>query len=553
MAQQQTQPVTWELGMQGGLAPKWYGNKFDIANRHPELLYSGSNLYLSEQTYGDGVCNPLALSGYLSPANATATQSATTLSGLQVDSIFIPDGNNDLLVFLERQNSGGNLILWSGSSHVNALSLTSTVLTPSTQFYIGTDLEIYQVNGVKKIFFAYKDNSGNGGSNVGIFNLAMSSGNFTWLSGTVSGAFTPGANELRMFTADNGFLYIIDGSTLHKVDGTTNGGTNGTVTPNVLVFPAYYILVDGMDARGKAWMTVNRIDVPVTNLALQRAFVTYCGVYVWDRQSIQSQMQDFIPIDGVNYVGHIFQFRGNPCVFTISGENLCQLRQYTGSEFKVIAQAQATDYPLYKGCIQITDQTITWQGQSGNIFVYGRVDPFQYVDGLYKIGRTSNFTGNGSAGSVLLNDYISSPGTPAQEVYRISSGLFVYTWWAHAQVSTSGSTPLFPDTSPISTLVKRLPKLGWFNNLTLFYPPVGTTGTTTVCTVNVFLNNGTSAVATRVLNQTDVLRGFVNIPINKVNANNIRLTFTYNNAVSLPNCPRFSHAELALNESKKKQ
>ena len=548
---QAAQPVTWELGMQGGLAPKWYGNKHDIANRHPELLYLGSPLYLSQQTYADGICNPLAVAGYLSPANATAVESVTQLGDIQIDGVFIPE--TGLLVFLERSSQGGNLTLWSGSSHVNNLTLTAISRTASTQFWQGTDLEIYQINGVKKIFYAYRDNNVTAQSDIGIFDTAMSSGNFTWLSGTVSGKFTPGANQLRMFVSDNGYMYVIDGSTLHKIDGTTNGGANGTVTPNVLTFPAYYLLVDGMDARGKAWLTVNRLNAPMTSVSLQNAFVTYCGVYVWDRLSIQSQMQDFIPIDGVQYVSWIFMFRGNPCIFTISDDNYCQLRQYTGSEFKVIAQCQANDYPLTKGAIQVTDQTISWQGSSGNFFVYGKVDPFQYVDGLYKIGRSANYAHGGTGGAIILNDYLGGATSPPQETYRISSGQYIYTWWAHAQVSTDGNTTIYPDTSVISTLVKRLTKLGWFNNLTLFYPPVGSTGSSTVCTVNVYLNNGTSAAATKVMTQTDVARGFCYIPINKMNANNIRLTLTYNNAIAVANCPRFSHAELTISDSHKKQ
>ena len=539
--------------MQGGLAPKWMSNRNDMTAVHPELLYQGSPVYLSGQTYAGGICDPLSVQGYLSPANATAVESVTTLTGQQVDALFIPDATSDKLIFLERF-SNGTLTLWSGSSQVNNLTLTSSTRVPgASQSWTGTDLELYQINGVMKIFFAYKDTNISAQSDIGIFDIAMSSGNFTWLSGTATGKFTPGANELRMFVSDNGFMYVIDGSTLHKIDGTTNGGANGTVTPNVLVFPAYYQLIDGMDARGKAWLTVNRIDKAYTGSDLQNAYARYCGVYVWDRQSIQSQMQDFIPIDGVKYVGHIFQFRGQPHVFTISYDNFCQLRQYTGSEFKVVAQAQAKDYPIFKGSIAITDQTVAWQGLNGNFFVYGRADPFQYVDGLYKIGRSANYAHNGGSGCIILNDFNNSSSVPTQEVYRISNGTFIYTWWAHADVSTDGNTTLFPDSTEISTLVKRLPKLGLFNSFTLYYPPVGSTGATTVCTIKVYVNNGTVARATKNLSQTDVARGFCYVPVSINNVNNVRLSFTYNNAVSKALCPRFSHTLLEVSDPKKKQ
>ena len=542
MPQSNAQPIEWELGMAGGLAPKWQANKNNIQAVHPELIYDGSPIYLSGQTYAGGVCNPLSVEGYLSPANATNVESATTLGGQQVAALYIPDAViGDTIVFLERQNASGNLVIWSGSTHANSLVLTATTRTPSgSQFWIGTDMQIYQVNGVSKIFFAYRDNnSGTNTNDIAIFDLGVTSGNYTWLSGTVSGHFVPGANELKMFVADNGFMYVIDGSTLHKIDGTTSGGTNGTVTPNVLVFPAYFQLIDGLDTRGKAWITVNRIDKAQVAADVTRAFTRFAGVYVWDRQSIQSQMQDFIPIDGVKYVGHIFQFRGAPHVFTVSADNFTQLRQYTGSEFKVVAEAQATDFPPYKGCIQVTDQTIAWQGQSGNFFVYGRVNPYQYVDGLYLIGRNANYAHGGASGAIIMNDY-SSGGNTTQEVYRISSGNFIYTWWAHADISTDGNTTIFPDSTEITTLVKR------------FYPPVGTTGNTTVCTVKVYVNNGTSVAATKVLTQTDVVRGFVYIPLSKNNVNNVRMTFTYNNAVSKALSPRFSHAHIEVSDPKKK-
>jgi hypothetical protein len=555
MPQSAAQPIEWELGMPGGLAPKWAANKNDLRASHPELVYTGSPVYLSGQTYAAGICNPLSVEGYLSPGNATAVESATQLGGVQVGAVFIPDGGDDLIVTLERQNAGGNLTIWTASSHNNSLSLTAVTNTATTQFWKGTDVQVYQVNGVAKIFFSYYDNNVSSGGDIAIFDTAVSSGNFTWLSGTVSGKFNAGSNELRMFVADNGFLYLIDGSSLHKIDGTTNGGTNGTVTPNVLVFPAYMQLSDGMDARGKSWMTVNRIDHTPIGIDLQHAYSRFAGVYVWDRLSVQSQMQDFVPIDGIKFAGYIINFRGTPYVFTISSDNFTQLRMYDGSVFKVVAEAQASDFPAYKGSIQVTDQTIAWQGNSGNFFMYGRVNPFQYVDGLYKLGRSTNFAHGSttSNGAVLMTDYLASATNPPQTTFRISSGTYIYTWWSHADLSTDGNTTIYPDTTAISTLVKRLPKLSFVNSMTLYFPSIGSVGSSTICTVKVYLNNSTTAAATKVLTQTDGTRGFVFIPINKANANNIRLDFTYNNAISKALSPRFSHAHIEISDPKKKQ
>ena len=72
-----------------------------------------------------------------------------------------------------------------------------------------------------------------------------------------------------------------------------------------------------------------------------------CGVYIWDRQSTQINMSDYIPIDGVREVRNIFSFKGIPYCFTVSSNRYTQLRRYNGNEFEVVKEFGAEDYPRF--------------------------------------------------------------------------------------------------------------------------------------------------------------------------------------------------------------
>lgn len=496
----------------GGLAPRYYG----------DLPYSSSNQALriigSENQYAKGVVNPIAKLGYLSPANGTFT--ATTGDVTTVCGASIADSVNSKGYFFER----GTKMLEIDSFTDLALTANRTIASAT-----GSDLEIYSVNGARKLFYSYQKASG---GDIGIYDFA-STYNDTWLSATCTSGFLLGpTNNHKMIVADNGFMYILDGSALHKIDGTTGGGVNGTATNNVLLFPAFFQLIDGIDHRGKIFIAMMQssrdLYFGTTNVSLVSE---KCGVYVWDRQSTTVTMSDYIPIDGIREIRNIFSFRGVPHCFTVSSSRYTQLRRYNGNEFEVIKEFSFEDYPRFPDSVHVNGDLIIWLGNSGEIHTYGKIHS-SLPEQTYEIGDMSGISGFSYGGALLginASESTSAGLSTTPEGYYLSiktSTGDIKKWYPHAQ--SPASTTQNPATGNFYTLVKQLPKLSLVNGVTIFYPPISTSGSTAAMYLDIYLNQSSTTWGQITLTRDDAARGWKYIPIGQANVNSIQLGITWN-------------------------
>ncbi len=516
-----------DLSGMGGLPPRHYGDIIFSAT-NSELRYIGEKNQLTGGSY-----NPFAKLGFCSPANGTFT--AVTGGTDAVMGASIIDTVNLKGYFYERGTA-----FWELDGYADVAAASKRSVASST----GCDLEIYQVNGVRKFFYAYKTSTS---YNIGIWDFSATY-NDTWLSGTVSGAFTPSAAaEVKLVVADNGFMYVLDNNKVHKIDGTAQGGTNGTIYQDALAFPAYFQCVDAVDIRGKMWIATIKSTRNIISSS-DAVYDDFFGVYIWNRQTTTFDQQDFIPIDGIRELRAIFSFRGIVHCITVSSTGFTQLRAYNGSEFKVIKKLGKNDFPIYKDSVKVVEDQITWITNDGKIYIYGKIDP-SMQDGLYHIGTAA------AAGGALLmmgeNGSGSGGDNTTPEVYYLSlTTPILKKWYPHArnpntntQNPASGSTP--------KTLAIPLPKLSTVKSVTLFFPPLSSSGSTESMYLDIYLNMSSTTWGQTVLTRDDGVRGWKFVLVGQNNVNFIQLGLSWNASSGIAFAITPSYAEIEYEPSTK--
>ncbi len=540
---------TIDLSGTGGLASRFYGNKpFDRSNGNDfnHQTRGGSS------QYARGICNPIAKLGYLSPANGTfrevtSTNDSQDMYSSQVDSI------NSRLYFMQNATiPGGTARLYKSNGDFSVTSLTiERTLASNTA---GRDLAIYVVNGSRRLFYSYQVSTT--GGDIGIFDFA-SSFDDTWLSASVSGAFSLNASKnYRLIPSDNGFMYVLDGPDVHRIDGNTSGGANGTVVPRVLAFPAFFDLIDGIDFRGNLWLLFSQStrNINSGSGASTESFEENLGVYIWDRFSSVTSQADYIPISGAKEARAILIFRGQPHVFTVASSTHAQLRKYNGSEFEVIKELGFGDYPRFPKSVDVVDDRITWVANNGNIYAYGRIDPEQSTDELYHIGDISGLSGFAypgaiaNAGAAISASFNTSE--TVQETLWIStkrtSGEIMHKWFPHSvDVSSNNQNP---NQGNVYTLVHKLPKLSDINGMTVYYPPTPTSGAGSALTIKTYYNQSSTSDKTIVLSLTDGTRGYTWIPLGKKGINQVQLEFEWPTATLMRQLITPSSVDLIINK-----
>lgn len=512
-----------DLSGRAGLAPKFQGDMNDSAGA-PQRRYLGG-----EGQMAQGIFNPLRYYGYMSPATNTfksITESDGTDSFTNVIRATLYDSNTQDYFLAENGNN-----LWYGDDLTDLTLSSAFAGTPITGATF-TDLEIYQVNGTRKLFYSYKKS---GGGNIGISNIPFGSNNNTWLSGTVSGAFNTGAaTETFMVVADNGFMYVADGNALHKIDGTTNGGTNGTATGNVLLFPADFVISDGFDWRGNIWLAM-QTATPVGAAGTASYSERIAGVYVWDRQSTQVRMRDFIPVSGVKEIRKIYVSpSGDVRAIVLSSERYTQIRRFNGTTFETIAELGISAYPTYRDSVTNMGGLVVWLGADGIWYAHGSIVPGE-PEALYRMGDITGSFATPTPGAVLLADASLSTTTTRTGIYFgvVSGGTAtVNQWYPHGE-GTINSATMNGHAGNIYTLVKYMPKLSTVDDIVIYCRPTTTSNGTTEATLNIYLNQSTTAFKAVTITDTMCNKGYIHIPIGKPYVNAIQLGVVYPTGTTL--------------------
>ena len=516
-----------DLSGRKGLAPK-FGGDSDRTVATPELRILGADGQMA-----DGIYNPLIRYGYLSPANNTFTN--VTVGGsapsVKITSSQYDIENNDFYFGEEGRN------IWKGDT-LDDIVLTSVLDLGATGTPRIFDLELYELNGVKKLYFLYETG---GNMEIGNASTPYASENLNWLSTDVTGAFSNGlTNRAFMRVADNGFMYIFQDNNVHKVDGTTSGGATGTVVANTLQFPNYFQITDAIDYRGKIYIAL-RMDTGSNVTTEQNAYNSKVGVYIWDRLSTVVNMRDFITVDGVRRLHKLHVSpEGRLRLTSENSLRYAEIREFTGSAFNTIKQITSDGISYYLDTLTNVDNMTVWCGNDLNIYAFGKLTPGDSEE-IYKIGQLPT----GSLCSALLYGGANTfSGTTGYKDVRSALYLAGTTTFKTCDMYGTGKKEATSSSyiGNVYTLVKYLPQMSTVKDIDIYGMRTGT-GSTVTATVKLYFNQNSTASITKSITRDEMSRGYVRLEVNKqyINSIQIEIEFSTSSTISINNfAPSFA-------------
>lgn len=404
--------------------------------------------------------------------------------------------------------------------------------TLGTQFARIEDMIRYQINGASKAFFAKRNTVSDRFNTIGIADLDFSNLDEDW-SGAEHSFYLSGASRPVFILGDNNLLYVLDGSSVHSINGGPLGGATGSITEGVLEFLGnpendtdITRCIDGVDTRGRIWIGLHVYPDfdPRENAVTSLTIPQFVGVYVWDRISGVASIQDFIKIDGVKEFKSMHLLGGNPACFTVSTDGYTQLRLWDGSRFAVAKTMGKNAFPNYRRHSVYEDgDSLMWLGNDGYVYHYARIEGSDEY-GLFIIGDmtshvTSGQTYSGSGVFVAANaveSVTSGNNTDTLAFYlsfKDTAGNHLKKWYPYAfnAVASNNQTA---HVGNVYSLVQLLPGLSTLTDLVVRCAPTSSQTNTTIATIKVYANQSTTPFATRTVKDTDAKRGYVRIPLN---------------------------------------
>lgn len=502
-----------------GLAPRFWGELTNAPAVPTDKILGGSSQMAS------GIYNPFKKLGYLSPASTTSTRN-TTSSGT-VDAIIgstLYDLTNDDYYFAERGQQIWRLDGFTDTTLTQALDLGATG-TP-----VIMDLTDYQVNGVRKMFVTY-ETAGNMEVAISAFPYNSAADDLTWLSATVSGAFSNGlTGDAFMRIADNGFAYLFQDNNVHKIDGTINGGANGTVSANVLQFPIFFSIVDAVDYRGNMFIATHQNTEDIRGTGTTDPTGTeQVGVYIWDRLTTVLRTSDFIPMAGATEIRKLFvSQKGTLRAIVTNTSQVTEVREFDGSNFVTLTEAGRNAGPKYADSLSVTSEAAVWQGMDGYIYAYGYPYP-GLSEGLFII---SDALLNGTPSAVLIDNLGGTHSTIRLGSFN-GSTYAVSLIHLNTATTTGGGTVAKQAQGDVFTLVKYLPQMSTVNFIEMYMSPSGSGGSTTAATIKIYFNQSSTAWASKTVTYDDVKKGYVRFEIDKPYINSIQIETEYSTANSV--------------------
>lgn len=548
-----------DLTGRGGLAHKYYGdiNRFgftgDQAAGQPQYRYN-----VGDNEMASGIYNPLRKNGYLSPAVGTIYNFSSAPSNTSLVGATIYDSINDKS-YLFTYTGGSTFPLYRLDGIDSETLQTDRTMPGGTTF--GGDLEIYQIDGVRTLFYSYRTGSA---WRVGVKNLTTSGFTDNWLGsgGSVSGTFEPSSNgEMKFVNSGDGFMYILNANSIHRVDGTTLGGSTGRVFRDLLKAPDYFRFTHGVDHRNNLYFAIQKITRQEThNIAVSSNpnFTTECGVYIWNRQATFFNSSDFVPIQGVREIRALYVSPKNDirCI-TISNNGATQIRKYNGTTFEVIKELGTTAYPNFADSLTIVNGFTCWMGYDGNIYYHGSEMPgeqeFLFIMGSVGGTGIQNVLGGsilyGGGTGYSTNGTLEKPNLECFVInYTISSVAKISRFFPYANGSLTGgvTTSMIAHAGNVYTGLKLFPPLSTIHNMKVFMArETGLSAGVSDATLNFYKNGDTTAFISKTVTTDDIMKGYKSIEINTPFIDTLQISISYA-ATAITDkrfCPNFALVE----------
>lgn len=463
----------------------WYGGL------SPKFWQTNANARKSKEgainQYQLGVVNPMFYPGLLVPGSGTYTNLTN------IDQLSSNDVRVIKFVLVDDNNVGGTgTSLYFGSENlIEAADISSDTIISASEFPYTinataagsvadhsshtnervNDLVLYQLNGAQRLWYFYVDSADGDGSTYDLLSsfTADTGGtdsddafsravNGLVLDNGVAGGSTTDERAIVAEVADNNLMYVMNINNVHQFDGTTAGGSTGTITQNVLQFDVSKKIIDAKDGLGNMWIAVSQFRTSAAvSLANSERF---CMVYVWNRRSDFEVAENVVIIKGVSDVYNIFFHRSVPHIFTRSTRGIIELRRLIGGRFEVIKEVGDSGYqPANRHSVITFGLGILWTADNGKIMYFGRAFDGQRSESLYQMGESpADATSSDTGALVRVSD---------SEVYlSFNDGTTerVSVWDPFATTAQADATEFL-------SMIYDLPKLSEVTGVTVFYPP----------------------------------------------------------------------------------
>lgn len=386
---------------------------------------------------------------------------------------------------------------------VSTIAEGATHTTGPHTTFVNDDIIVYKHNLAStptySLFVSYSDNTD---GDVARISTDGGTTDFDFMSGTATGGAVLNIAPHPLLVAENGFLYIGDGSAVHKYDGST--GANGTFTASAIDAPTGWVIKDLLDYKGFCWIfAINNQANTGATLKPPREAAIFLWNYISRKSGEFSGFDKSSPyiFQNVSEIGPMFIHDGVPHLFLLTGGGNTQLRRWTGSEFAVAWEEPGNIIPYKSGISEYFNHIVWFAG--GSIYSFGRTSP-----SFPEVFNKLTTIGGSNSGILTIGGSTN---------YWITYDDNFVLWGSLTR------------TCSLSLIPKQLPKLSKVTSMTIYYPPHSDTTVSTL-TASLYKNYKTSAesltmTATHILDGT---RGYkVWIPLNITGVNTIRPTFDY--------------------------
>lgn len=567
------QQLQIDLSGRKGLGDKFYGdiNSFgyvgDLSLGQPQYRVNVKDANQDKDgQMASGIFNPLRKYGYLSPSVATLVDLTPAAGDVALMSAYRYDSINNTIYGMVGEPNGGNNPALYKLTDIDSETYSRVGYMPGGST-LGSSLEIYQINGVRTLFYSWL---GSSGWSVGTLTLDGGGAGTQvtiWLGSGAGGSavtnnFTmDSTGECKFVLGGDGFMYIIQANHVHRLDGTTLGGANGTIYKDVQLAPQYFRFTHGTYFNGDLYLAVQKSTLQDTHYITGNegtGFVSDCGVYMWNGQS-SFNGTSYIPIPGIREIRALWISPKNDirCI-TVSANGVTQIRLLDGNQFKVIKELGAFAYPNYSDSLCVVGDFTVWLGGDGNLYYLGsegvdiNITNFGAIQSekemLFMMGSVNGGSGIGSiiGGAIFYgggNNYstdgylINSKEKPHPEAFHLSYSLsgtpaiskffpFANGNIKHASSGTNVSTS--PNTTPIYTPIKMLPGLSTLKHITIMMArELNLTPGVTDATISIYINGNTTALMTKTITTTDIMKGYFVIEVNTPFVDCLQFSITY--------------------------
>lgn len=349
-----------------------------------------------------------------------------------------------------------------------------------------------------------------------------------------------------MRTADNGYAYVFADNHVHKIDGNTTGGTTGSATKDVVLFPDYFRITDAVDYRSRMYIAVHQYPVSVADTSLN-TYTGKCGLYVWNRISTQLGGADYIELPGVREIKKIYVSPdGNLKLITIADNGLTQLREFGyndsgGVVFPVFKTLGIGAYPQFPDGLTTAGDKVTWLANDGNIYC----EKAKTVTKIFQVktpgATTATLESNISSGILFYGNGDET----ADSGYRSNKQALTFSYLDGAthyvkkiypfDLKDGSNSTQAQHQGDVYTGVTLLPMHSVLRSVRVYNAPTTSVGTTVVATVKLYFNQSSTASMTKTITQSEAKRGYVDFSINKPYIHAVQVEIEWATGINLGN------------------